>query len=261
MNNPLLVVHQLSKHFVTQGKILIALNKVSFSIKEGETLGIIGESGSGKSTLARTVLRLYEPTEGTILFRNQDISHMRESSLMSIRREMQMIFQDPLASLNPRMTVKQIIEEPLIIHHIAHKERRVNELMDLVQLPRDYLSRYPHELSGGQCQRVVIARALALNPEFLICDEPLSALDRPIQTQIAQLLITLQKELSMTYLFIAHDLELVAQIATQIAVMYQGEIVEIGPAATIAEHPQHPYTQSLFASILPTPSGTPRFLK
>ncbi len=242
----------LVKEFTVGRRPLVALRDINFSIFRGQTLGLVGESGCGKSTLGRTLLRLYEPSEGRILFRGQDITHLPHARLKEVRREMQMIFQDPYASLNPRMTVGDIISEPLDVHRIgpsSERTQRVAELLDLVNLPKSCSGRFPHEFSGGQRQRIGIARALALRPEFIICDEPISALDISIQAQIANLLLALQKELNLTYLFIAHDLAMVKVLSSQVAVMYLGEFVEMGPVESIYAHPQHPYTQILLASI------------
>ena len=248
----LIQAEHIVKTFTVNRKSLIALRKVNFSIFPGQTLGLVGESGCGKSTLGRTLLRLYEPTEGRILFRGQDITHLPRAHLKDVRRHMQMIFQDPFASLNPRMTVGDIISEPLDVHKIgtpAERTKQVAELLDLVNLPKNCTGRFPHEFSGGQRQRIGIARALALHPEFVICDEPISALDISIQAQIANLLLALQKELNLTYLFIAHDLAMVKVLSSQVAVMYLGEFVEMGPVEAIYANPRHPYTQILLASI------------
>ena len=246
----------LVKEFTVGRRPLVALRDINFSIFRGQTLGLVGESGCGKSTLGRTLLRLYEPSEGRILFRGQDITHLPHARLKEVRREMQMIFQDPYASLNPRMTVGDIISEPLDVHRIgpsSERTQRVAELLDLVNLPKSCSGRFPHEFSGGQRQRIGIARALALRPEFIICDEPISALDISIQAQIANLLLALQKELNLTYLFIAHDLSVVKHISDRIAVMYLGKIVELGPAVVVIERPLHPYTRALVSAI-PTPN-------
>ena len=246
----MLIVENLSKVFTLGRRTLTALRNVSFSILPQETLGIVGESGCGKTTLGRTLLRLYEPTSGRILFQGKDIT--REKNLKEVRRHMQMIFQDPSASLNPRMNIEEILKEPLEIHQIGNIEsrrKRALELLDLVHLPQTSLNRFPHEFSGGQRQRIGIARALALNPEFIVCDEPISALDVSIQAQIANLLLDLQKELGLTYLFIGHDLAMIRAISTHVAVMYHGEIVEIGPTQEVYTNPRHPYTQLLLASI------------
>jgi oligopeptide/dipeptide ABC transporter ATP-binding protein len=249
---PLIQTEDLVKTFTVGRRKLTALQGVSLSIFPGETMGLVGESGCGKSTLGRTLLRLYEPTSGRILFKGLDISKMGPRQMKGVRRQMQMIFQDPFASLNPRMTVGDIISEPLDVHQIGTTEERqkcVAELLDLVNLPKTCAGRFPHEFSGGQRQRIGIARALALHPEFIVCDEPISALDVSIQAQIANLLLSLQKELNLTYLFIAHDLAMVKVLAKVLAVMYLGEFVETGSVEEIYADPRHPYTQILLASV------------
>ena len=246
----MLIVENLCKDFKVGKKTLRALHNVSLHIRPKETLGLVGESGSGKTTFGRTLLRLYEPTNGRIFFDGQEITKLKD--LTHLRRRMQMIFQDPYASLNPRMTIEEILKEPLQIHHIGSSEsqqKRAQELLDLVHLPQAALNRFPHEFSGGQRQRIGIARALALKPDFIICDEPISALDVSIQAQIANLLLDLQRDLGLTTLFIAHDLAMVRSFCTHIAVMYLGEIVEIGPIEEVYAHPKHPYTQLLLASV------------
>ena len=245
----LITVKNLKKVYVQGKNELVAVDGVSFEIKKGETLGLVGESGCGKSTLGKMLLRLVPPTSGQILFEGKDITKNRDRALC---RRMQMIFQDPFASLNPRMSVGDILNEPLQIHGLPD---RVDELLDLVGLPLFSKSRFPHEFSGGQRQRIGIARALALNPDFIVCDEPISALDVSIQAQIVNLLIRLQKELNLTYLFIAHDLAMVRYLSTRVAVMHFGKIVEIGPSEQVFSAPQHPYTQILLSSI---PSPDPR---
>ena len=243
---PLLEVRDLSVIYRLGPHKLKAVNSVSFAIQPGETLGLVGESGCGKSTLGKAILQLVQPTSGQIYFDGREITHCKEKKL---RREMQMIFQDPLASLNPRMSVGEIIREPLVVHKITHQMETVYKLLDLVGLSRLSAGRYPHEFSGGQRQRIGIARALSLNPRFLVCDEPISALDISIQAQIVNLLQDLQKELHLTYLFIAHDLSMVRYLSTHVAVMYLGELVEIGPAEEVYKNPLHPYTQLLLSSI------------
>jgi peptide/nickel transport system ATP-binding protein len=234
-----------------------AVDDVSFRIERGETLGLVGESGCGKSTVGRAILRLYEPTDGTVRFDGEDISHMGESELRPLRRRMQMVFQDPFASLNPRHSVGRMVGEPLRVHGIARGRNlagRVRELLEVVGLPADAISRYPHEFSGGQRQRIGLARALALNPDFVVCDEPVSALDVSIQAQIVNLLEQLQREFDLTYLFIAHDLAVVRHISDRIAVMYLGSIVEVSPADDLYDNPLHPYTISLLSAIpIPDP--------
>lgn len=256
---PILEVRNLKMHFpVREGLFLRAakFNKavdgVSFSIAPGETLGLVGESGCGKSTLGRCITRLYQPTEGQILFQGQDITRMAARTLKPVRRDIQMIFQDPMESLNSRHTVGQILEEPLIVQSIgdaASRRKRVADLLDLVGLPARSVTRYPFEFSGGQRQRIGIARSIALNPKLIICDEPVSALDVSIQSQILNLLIELQQELKLSYLFIAHDLAVVKHISDRIAIMYLGKIVETGPGESVYRNPQHPYTKSLISAI------------
>ena len=264
--SPLLEVESLKVYFpITSGIVLDrhvgdikAVDDVSLTIEQGDTLGLVGESGCGKSTLGRAILRLYEPTSGRVLFDGQDITHLKESALRPLRRRMQMVFQDPFASLNPRHSVGRIVGEPLRIHSISSRRSetgaRVRELLSLVGLPPDAVGRYPHEFSGGQRQRIGVARALALNPEFLVCDEPVSALDVSIQAQIINLMEELQSEFGLTYLFIAHDLAVVRHISDRIAVMYLGKIVEVAPADDLYVNPLHPYTITLLSSIpIPDP--------
>jgi oligopeptide/dipeptide ABC transporter ATP-binding protein len=265
-NPPLLEVHNLSKFFSVRGGILggpvsqvRAVDNVSFSINRGETLGLVGESGCGKSTLGRTILRLIEPSAGQVLFDGTDITQLDGQAMRVMRRKMQIIFQDPYASLNPRMTVNTILEEPLKIHRLyattVARKQRVYELLDYVQLPKEALHKYPHEFSGGQRQRIAIARALAVHPQFIVCDESVSALDVSIQAQVINLLMDLQKELGLTYLFIAHDLKVVEFISHRVAVMYLGKIVEMAPAQAIYHTPCHPYTKALLSAI-PVPDPT-----
>ncbi|MCF6273967.1 MAG: dipeptide ABC transporter ATP-binding protein [Rhodobacteraceae bacterium] len=256
---PLVQVKNLKMHFPIYRGILKrqvgaikAVDGISFDIFEGETLGLVGESGCGKSTVGRCVLRLYEVTDGSIDINGTDIATLSGVELRAKRPEMQMIFQDPQASLNPRMTVGSIISEPLDEHMIMtrdEKRERVGELMDAVGLARRFADRYPHEFSGGQRQRIGIARALALNPKFIVCDEPIAALDVSIQAQVVNLLEDLQQKFGLTYLFISHDLSMVRHLATRVAVMYLGRLVELGDAETLYMTPRHPYTQALLSAV------------
>jgi peptide/nickel transport system ATP-binding protein len=234
-----------------------AVDGVSFEIQRGETLGLVGESGSGKTTVGRAILRLYEPTAGRIIFDGQEITKLGESDLRPLRRRMQMIFQDPYSSLNPRHSVGRMISEPMRVHGLGGRRAagaRVRELLQTVGLPADAASRYPHEFSGGQRQRIGLARALALNPDFIVADEPVSALDVSIQAQIINLLENLQREFDLTFLFIAHDLAVVRHISDRIAVMYLGTIVEVSPAEELYDNPLHPYTISLLSAVpIPDP--------
>ena len=253
MSDVLLQVNHVKKYFKTPKGILHAVDDVSFSIDRGKTLGVVGESGCGKSTTGRVVLRLLEPTEGSILMEGEDIAKLSESQMRNKRKEMQMIFQDPLASLDPRKTVGQIIEEPLKIHNIIssskERQKRVLELMETVGLAQRYYSTYPHELDGGRRQRIGIARALSMNPKFIVCDEPVSALDVSIQAQILNLLEDLQKQMGLTYMFITHDLSVVHHFSDDIAVMYLGKIIEIASSDALFAAPTHPYTQALLSAI------------
>jgi ABC-type oligopeptide transport system ATPase subunit len=264
---PLVEVRHLVKHFTRGGglfgrrTVVRAVDDVSFTIEEGETFALVGESGSGKSTTGRCMLRLVEPSSGQVLFRGEDVLSFSSARLRAARREMQMVFQDPFSSLNPRMRAFTIVEEPLVIHKIGSKperRERVAELFRLVGLEPAHLDRYPHEFSGGQRQRIGLARALALNPSFIIADEPVSALDVSIQAQVINLLMDLQEQLKLTYLFVAHDLRLVRHISSRVAVMYLGKIVEMGPTASIFEQPQHPYTQALLSAVPVTDPDEPK---
>ncbi len=261
MIDPLVHVRGLVKHFPIEGSgdVLRAVDGVSFDIFKGETLGLVGESGCGKSTTGRCILRLIEPTSGQIIFEGRDVLRMSRNELREMRREMQIIFQDPYASLNPRMTVGRIVGEPLIIHRLATKlerRERVAELLGKVGLDPDFMNRYPHEFSGGQRQRIGVARALALNPKLVVADEPVSALDVSVQAQVVNLLQDLQKEFGLTYFFISHGLAVVEHISTRVAVMYLGRIVEIARARDLYEHPLHPYTQLLLSAIpVPDPKA------
>ena len=258
-------VENLVKHFpISQGVLfqrqvgaVKAVDNISFDIKEGETLGLVGESGCGKSTTGRTILQLHEPTAGKVYFENKDLTIMGESNLRKLRRDMQIIFQDPYASLNPRMTIGDIIREPLDIHKIGTpKERleRVRELLNLVRLNPFFIKRYPHEFSGGQRQRIGVARALALNPRFIVCDEPISALDVSVQAQVVNLLEELQEKFDLTYLFIAHDLSMVRHISDRIAVMYLGKLVELANKDELFNNKMHPYSIALLSAVpIPDP--------
>jgi ABC-type oligopeptide transport system ATPase subunit len=265
MTTPLVEVAHLVKHFVRDAGLLrkgtrvVAVDDVSFTIAPGETFGLVGESGSGKTTTGRCILRLIEPSSGEVRFRGENVLEFPPRRMREARRDMQIVFQDPYSSLNPRMRARQIVEEPLIIHKIgdrAARRNRVAELFGLVGLDPAHLERYPHQFSGGQRQRIGLARALALNPSFVILDEPVSALDVSVQAQVVNLLMDLQQQLKLTYLFIAHDLRLVEHICTRVAVMYLGKIVEIGPAAALFAAPQHPYTKALLSAIpIPDPDA------
>jgi oligopeptide transport system ATP-binding protein len=264
-NGALLQVDNLVKYFpIMRGAVIRrqvgavhAVDGVSFNIHQGETVGLVGESGCGKSTTGRTILQLYRATSGSVMFEGHNLVTMKGEELRKMRRKMQMIFQDPYASLNPRMTVGDIISEPLLVHGLANRkqaEERVQELLRLVGLNPAYANRYPHEFSGGQRQRVGVARALSLQPSLIICDEPISALDVSIQAQVVNLLEDLQKQFNLTYLFIAHDLSMVRHISTRVAVMYLGVIVEFADRDELYENPLHPYTQALLSAVpIPDP--------
>lgn len=259
MSEPLVKVNNLRKFFnLGGGNILKAVNEIDFSIARGETVGVVGESGCGKSTAGRTILRLYEPTSGNVTFNGEDIYKMKGAKLKQMRRDMQMIFQDPYASLNPRMTITDVIGEALDIHGLAgsraERKRKVEDLLDLVGLNPDHATRYPHEFSGGQRQRIGIARALAVDPKFIIADEPISALDVSIQAQVVNLMQDLQRKMGLTYLFIAHDLSMVKHISDRVAVMYLGKIVELAESGELYNSPAHPYTRALLsANPIPDP--------
>jgi oligopeptide transport system ATP-binding protein len=255
----LVTVQNLKKYFpFTRGMLakthhtLKAVDNVSFTVARGETLGLVGESGCGKTTVGRTMLRLYEATGGKVFFAGQDLFALSKKELVPLRRKMQMIFQDPYASLNPRMTVAEIVAEPLAVHQLANGKaaaERVRELLSLVGLNQEHAARFPHEFSGGQRQRIGIARALAVKPEFMICDEPISALDVSIQAQVINLLENLQEQMGLTYLFIAHDISMVRHISNRIAVMYLGQIVELAGSWELYRNPAHPYTQALLSAV------------
>lgn len=257
---PLLEVKDLKKHFPIKKEFLSrkpaqhvkAVDGISFTLNEGETLGLVGESGCGKSTLGRTVIRLIEPTEGSVFFKGEDITHLSQEDMRALRQNFQIIFQDPYSSLNPRMTVGDIISEPFLIQKLATKKEameKAGDLLETVGLNRQMLSRYPHEFSGGQRQRISIARALAVNPNFVVCDECVSALDVSVQAQVINLLMQIQKDRNIAYLFISHDLRIVKHISDRIAVMYLGKIVELCDSDELFEHTLHPYSQALLSAI------------
>jgi ABC-type oligopeptide transport system ATPase subunit len=269
INGALLRVQDLHKHFPVRSGLLFertidhvkAVDGVSFEIAEGETLGLVGESGSGKSTTGYCVLQLLKPTSGSIVFEGSDLTELGREQMRRMRRELQIVFQDPYSSLDPRMTVGDIVAEPLVVHNIGTKRdrrARVRELLDVVGFNPTYTNRYPHEFSGGQRQRIGIARALALSPKLIVCDEPVSALDVSIQAQILNLLKDLQRDFSLTYLFIAHDLAVVRSMSDRIAVMNRGQLVEIGPAEEVYTNPQDDYTKALLSAV---PVPDPRAMK
>ena len=255
--NPVIEVKNLKKYFTTPRGMLHAVDDVTFTIEKGRTLGVVGESGCGKSTLGRTIIHLHESTEGQILLNGTDVTNLKGKNLRQAREKMQIIFQDPYASLDPRMTVGEIIAEGMDNHHLYEGEKRlprIYELLEQVGLNREHANRFPHEFSGGQRQRIGIARALAVDPKFIVCDEPISALDVSIQAQVVNLLVDLQKKLGLTYLFIAHDLSMVKHISDRVGVMYMGQLVEIAPSEELYRNPVHPYTKALLSAIpIPDP--------
>ena len=262
---PLLDVEDLKVHFPVRGGVffqttgaVMAVDGVSFSIDHGETLGLVGESGCGKSTVGKALVRLLKPTSGRIRFMDRDITHLSQSSLRPMRQDMQMVFQDPVESLDARLSVQELLAEPLVIHGVGNRharEKQVLELLDKVRMPRSAAHRFPFEFSGGQRQRIGIARSLALNPDLIILDEPVSALDVSVQSQVLNLLLDLQRDLNLSYLFIAHDLAVVKHVSDRVAVMYLGKLVEVASADTIYENPKHAYTKALLSAVpVPDPS-------
>lgn len=254
------VYFPVSNGFLKKKSYVKAVDGISFEIKKGETFGLVGESGCGKSTTGRAIVKIYKPTDGKVEFEGKDVTKIKGSDVKQFKKDMQMIFQDPYASLNPRMTVGEIIREPMDIHGIydtkEEREKRVRELLEIVGLKPDHIRRYPHEFSGGQRQRIGIARTLALNPKFIVCDEPISALDVSIQAQVINLLEDIQEKMGISYLFIAHDLSMVKHISDRIGVMYLGNMVEVGNSDDVYHHPLHPYTQALLSSVpIPDPKA------
>ena len=253
LSNIILTIGQLKKHFVTRQGIVKAVDGISFFVEEGETFGLVGESGSGKSTVAYTVVGMYRPTEGKIIYRREDISRESKNRSRTMKKEIQIVFQDPGTSLNPRRSIKQILEMPLKVHNISknHKDRidKIEELLEMVQLPVDYMYKYPSMIGGGEKQMVAIARALATNPSFVLLDEPTSALDVSVQAKLINMLIQFQKKFKLSYLFITHDLSLMRNVASRVAIMYLGKLCEIAPSSEFFKNPLHPYTQMLLSSI------------
>jgi oligopeptide/dipeptide ABC transporter ATP-binding protein len=257
-DQPLLQIKNLKKYYKVSGRELKAVNDINLDIYKGETIGLVGESGCGKSTAGKTIIRMHEATSGEVLFNGVDIFKLKGKALNKFKKDMQIIFQDPYSSLNPRMTVEEIVGEPLDLHNIVKgkaRKDRIVELLELVGLKSEHVSRFPHEFSGGQRQRIGIARALALNPKFIVCDEPISALDVSIQAQVVNLLKDLQDKMGLTYLFIAHDLSMVKYISDRILVMYLGNMVELTDSDSLYNDPLHPYTQALLSSV-PIPDPT-----